>query len=259
MPRYPSRYSSLSSSSFGLQPALDGAQNPHRPQRRTCSRDDVRAVAAVRLGLVPVWVVRERHVWQLGTYMFIHAGLFHILFNMLALWMFGTELERIWGTRFFLKFYFVTGVGAAVLTSVLAAAFGPLAGALCLRHRRRVGCRSTACCWRTGCISRTGRYYMMLFPIPARLRAHHGRRRVPVVPVGKRRRRERDAPRRPAHRVRLPHQPPKGPRIQLNPWAEVKYRWVKWRLASAQRSSTYIQAAAATVPTLERAVTRSEK
>ena len=44
--------------------------------------------------------------------MFIHAGLFHILFNMLALWMFGTELERIWGTRYFLKFYFVTGIGA---------------------------------------------------------------------------------------------------------------------------------------------------
>jgi membrane associated rhomboid family serine protease len=48
--------------------------------------------------------------------MFLHGGLFHILFNMLALWMFGTELERMWGTRFFLKFYFVTGVGAALLT-----------------------------------------------------------------------------------------------------------------------------------------------
>ena len=41
--------------------------------------------------------------------MFLHAGLFHLLFNMLALWMFGTELERIWGRRNFLKFYFVTG------------------------------------------------------------------------------------------------------------------------------------------------------
>ena len=55
-------------------------------------------------------------VWQLATYMFLHGGLFHILFNMLALWMFGTELERIWGTRYFLKFYFVTGIGAGVLT-----------------------------------------------------------------------------------------------------------------------------------------------
>ena len=68
------------------------------------------------LGLIPAAVIRERFVWQLGTYMFLHGGLFHILFNMLALWMFGTELERLWGTRYFLKFYFVTGVGAGLLT-----------------------------------------------------------------------------------------------------------------------------------------------
>jgi len=68
------------------------------------------------LGLVPMFVVRKLWVWQLGTYMFLHGGLLHILFNMLALWMFGAELERKWGTRFFLRFYFVTGIGAAVLT-----------------------------------------------------------------------------------------------------------------------------------------------
>jgi len=68
------------------------------------------------LGLVPVDVVGHGRVWQFATYMFVHAGLWHILFNMLALWMFGTELERMWGTRYFLKFYFVTGIGAAVLT-----------------------------------------------------------------------------------------------------------------------------------------------
>src|SRR5262249_31311168 len=68
------------------------------------------------LGLIPVYVVRRLWLWQVGTYMFLHAGLFHILFNMLALWMFGTELERQWGTRFFLKFYFITGIGAGILT-----------------------------------------------------------------------------------------------------------------------------------------------
>src|ERR1700747_2062490 len=52
--------------------------------------------------------------------MFVHTGLFHIIFNMLALWLFGAELERIWGTRFFLKFYFVTGIGAAVLTILIS-------------------------------------------------------------------------------------------------------------------------------------------
>ena len=68
------------------------------------------------LGLMPAAVMEHFRIWQLGTYMFLHAGIFHILFNMLALWMFGTELERVWGTRYFLKFYFVTGIGAAALT-----------------------------------------------------------------------------------------------------------------------------------------------
>jgi membrane associated rhomboid family serine protease len=68
------------------------------------------------LGLVPSEVLLQFRVWQLATYMFLHAGMFHILFNMLALWMFGAELERVWGTRFFLKFYFVCGIGAAALT-----------------------------------------------------------------------------------------------------------------------------------------------
>jgi membrane associated rhomboid family serine protease len=68
------------------------------------------------LGLHPAWVVHYGWIWQLATYMFLHGGIFHILFNMLALWMFGAELERIWGTRYFLKFYFVTGTGAAALT-----------------------------------------------------------------------------------------------------------------------------------------------
>jgi len=72
------------------------------------------------LGLRPASVVHDLSLWQLVTYMFLHGGPFHILFNMLFLWMFGTELERTWGTRYFLKFYFVTGIGAAVLTVLFA-------------------------------------------------------------------------------------------------------------------------------------------
>jgi membrane associated rhomboid family serine protease len=68
------------------------------------------------LGLVPEFVLRRFWVWQLATYMFLHGGLFHILFNMLALWMFGTELEHRWGTRYFVKYYFVSGIGAGILT-----------------------------------------------------------------------------------------------------------------------------------------------
>ena len=48
--------------------------------------------------------------------MFLHGGIGHLLINMLSLWMFGTELERMWGTRFFTKYYFVTGIGAGVIT-----------------------------------------------------------------------------------------------------------------------------------------------
>ncbi len=77
------------------------------------------------LGLVPAAVVEDFRFWQLGTYMFLHGGVFHLLFNMLALWMFGTELERIWGTRYFLKFYFVTGIGAAALTVLVSLVFSP--------------------------------------------------------------------------------------------------------------------------------------
>src|ERR1700730_10909065 len=68
------------------------------------------------LGLVPAAVMGQLQIWRLLSYMFLHGGVFHILFNMLALWMLGTELEHRWGTRYFLKFYFVTGVGAGVLT-----------------------------------------------------------------------------------------------------------------------------------------------
>jgi len=85
----------------------------------------VRPSLVPALGLVPAQVAFQLRVWQLATYMFLHASIFHILFNMLALWMFGAELERMWGTRFFLKFYFVCGVGAALLT--VAFSFLPFA------------------------------------------------------------------------------------------------------------------------------------
>lgn len=53
-------------------------------------------------------------VHQLVTHMFMHGGFWHIFFNMYTLLIFGTILERIWGTKKFLVFYFVTGIGAAL-------------------------------------------------------------------------------------------------------------------------------------------------
>ena len=72
------------------------------------------------LGLHPEAVFTGFAIWQPVTYMFLHGGIFHILFNMLALWMFGTELERMWGSRFFTRYYFITGVGAAATTLLLS-------------------------------------------------------------------------------------------------------------------------------------------
>jgi len=53
--------------------------------------------------------------WQFVTHLFMHGGFMHILFNMMALWMFGSYLEAIWGKRYFLLFYFVCGIGAAAI------------------------------------------------------------------------------------------------------------------------------------------------
>ena len=59
-------------------------------------------------------------VWQLVTYMFLHAEILHLFFNMLTLFMFGNDLERYWGTERFLKYYFITGIGAGVCSWLVA-------------------------------------------------------------------------------------------------------------------------------------------
>jgi membrane associated rhomboid family serine protease len=76
------------------------------------------------LELAPVAVVKHFAFWQLFTYLFLHGGVAHLLFNMLALWMFGTPLERDWGTRQFLKYYFICGVGAGVCDVLMNAVVG---------------------------------------------------------------------------------------------------------------------------------------
>ena len=69
-------------------------------------------------GLVPALVVQKLYVWQLVTYMFLHGGMFHIFLNLFVLWMFGSEIERHWGTREFYKYYFITGFGAGIFNVV---------------------------------------------------------------------------------------------------------------------------------------------
>lgn len=80
----------------------------------------------VWFGLAPRQVLGQAYLWQLVTYLFLHGGLMHILFNMFTLWMFGADLERGWGTRAFLRYYFLCGVGAGVCVLAANMAVGDL-------------------------------------------------------------------------------------------------------------------------------------
>ena len=80
-------------------------------------------------GLVPAGVIPLLHVWQPFTYLFLHDvhSIWHILMNMFMLWMFGRELELVWGRNRFLRYYFLTGVGAGlinVIVKMVPALFG---------------------------------------------------------------------------------------------------------------------------------------
>lgn len=79
------------------------------------------------LGLRPDALFSDFAVWQLGTYMFVHAGLSHIFFNMLMLYFVGVELEQMWGTKYFTKFYFACGIGAGLTQVLLALPIFPFA------------------------------------------------------------------------------------------------------------------------------------
>ena len=71
------------------------------------------------LSLRPYAVTRYGFLWQPFTYLFLHGGWFHIIFNMFALWMFGSDLEGVWGGQQFLFYYFLTGVGAGLVDVLL--------------------------------------------------------------------------------------------------------------------------------------------
>ena len=66
-------------------------------------------------GLAPGEVIFHGRVWQLVTYLFLHSGILHILFNLLYLAMFGADLERSWGSRRFYTYFFLCGIGAGVI------------------------------------------------------------------------------------------------------------------------------------------------
>jgi len=85
------------------------------------------------LALIPDYVLHEGWWWQVVTYMFVHSGWAHIFFNMLALFLFGIQLEKRMGSAEFLVFYFFTGIGAGLATVLINASSGmgmiPVVGA----------------------------------------------------------------------------------------------------------------------------------
>jgi len=69
-----------------------------------------------QFGLVPLGPIPGLRIWQPVTYIFLHGGLFHLLLNMLFLWMFGRDLEQVWGKTRFLNYFFLCGIGAGVIS-----------------------------------------------------------------------------------------------------------------------------------------------
>lgn len=109
----------------------------HRPLGRAGFKGAIRAIILISgailivqqfyggpmiewFGLTPGLLLRRHWLWQPFTYLFLHGGLFHWLFNMFILWMFGRELEVRWGTPRFVWYYFLTGLGAALCTVLVS-------------------------------------------------------------------------------------------------------------------------------------------
>jgi membrane associated rhomboid family serine protease len=79
---------------------------------------------AQALGIAAFMVIEPRLVWESGqvwrlfTYMWVHGGPWHLISNLLMLWMFGSEIASVWGTEKFLRYYLVTGTGAGMIIAL---------------------------------------------------------------------------------------------------------------------------------------------
>jgi rhomboid family protein len=122
-------------------------------------------------GLTPAAFLTQGRLWQIVTYLFLHdpGTVTHLLFNMLALWMFGVDLERRWGTQAFTRYYFLTGIGAGLSTVVIS--LMPLESVRALYSVPTVGASGAIygliMAWAIVFPHRTI-LFMMLFPIPAK-------------------------------------------------------------------------------------------
>ncbi|WP_418315772.1 rhomboid family intramembrane serine protease [Piscinibacter sakaiensis] len=90
-------------------------------------------VGNLLFGLFALWPIGGGFMpWQIVSYSFLHGGFGHLFFNMLGLWMFGSELERVWGQKRYLQFYFASVLAAAatqLATATLSGSIYPTVGA----------------------------------------------------------------------------------------------------------------------------------
>jgi membrane associated rhomboid family serine protease len=118
--------------------------------------------------LTPYAAVRGL-IWQLVSYSFLHQGILHLLFNMLGLWMFGSQFEQDWGTKRFLEFYFFCVIGAAL--STIAVSYTGIGGVS--PHTPTIGASGGV----FGILMAFGMIYgereVMLFPIPFSIKAKY--------------------------------------------------------------------------------------
>jgi membrane associated rhomboid family serine protease len=120
-------------------------------------------------GLTPALVFGRLWLWQPVTYLFLHDGPLHLLFNMLVLWMFGVDLERRWGQQAFLRYYFVCGIGAGLCS--LLASFLPIDVADALSRIPTIGASGGVygLLLAYGLLFPDRIIYLFIFPVPARI------------------------------------------------------------------------------------------
>lgn len=118
------------------------------------------------MALDPQRVLGDFWLWQLVTYQFLHhpADIWHLLFNMLMLWMFGGDLAQRWGTQGFLRFYLICGTGAGVVTVIANAVMGVQTATIGASGAIFGIMTAFAMVYPNRII-----YFMLLFPLPAKV------------------------------------------------------------------------------------------
>jgi membrane associated rhomboid family serine protease len=192
---------------------------------------NLEALLVRTFGLTPQLVFEQLHVWQVATYLFLHADLLHLLFNMLALWMFGVPLEQRWGYTAFMRYYFICGVGAA-LTSLIVS-WLPFEFAQWIYEVPTIGASGAI----YGLLVAFGLLFphqiilLLIFPVPARIYVVLAALFILWSSI-------HDPVGGTAHAAHL------GgmlvgylylTRGRGGPWAEIRYRITKWRMNRARR------------------------